>query len=463
MYLSLLLSWNLISHNVYTQTDYVVIKNISVSELKKTKKSVVIRELEFNIGDTILLHTLGYKIQRSEKRLQSSNLFTLAKINIKNWDTELAQCEIDISVQENWYVYPYVILELADRNFDVWRKEQNYSLDRLNYGLAMTHINFTGWKDVFKIKLQAGYTRKLELYYEFPYLWGDWGFTSNFLYADNREIPFISENNKPVFYKNADERRLFSINRASVGLLRRPNSKIFQALKLEYNDVRTHDPHIQELNPEFLGRNRHRIRYFYLDAAIRYDNTLYPLYPTEGIRWEANIRKEGLGVFRDINNAWLNLTSELYYSLSDKLSFGHRIRMKLNLQNSPLPYYFNGGIGLGINSIIGYQLYVIEGRDYILSQNNIRFKIMDKDFNTFRFVPQQLKVMNAKVFLRMSADIGYSNDPVFRDLNPLSNSPQVGIGPALDFILFNSFMFSAIYGVTQFGEKGFFFEGAIGL
>ncbi len=445
------------------QYDYVVIKSINISELKKTKISVVERELDFGTGDTIILQELGFKIQKSEKRLQSSNLFTLAKINIKNWDTEAAHCDIDIAVQENWYIYPYFILELADRNFNVWRKEQNYALDRLNYGVAMTHINFTGWKDIFKVKFQAGYTRKLELSYEFPYLWGDWGLTSNIHYSDNREVAYISEGNKPVFYRNDDERRLLMTKRAHLGLLRRPNSKMFQSLKLEYNDLTTNDPTIQELNPEFLGKNRDRIRYFFLDAMIKYDNTLYPLYPVEGIRWEVNIRKEGLGIFKDINNTWLSLTTELYYSLSDKISFGHRLRMRTHLQSDPLPYFLNGGIGIGINSMVGYQLYVMDGRDYVLSQNNIRFKILDKDFTTFKFVPKQFKVMNAKVFLKASADIGYSNDPVFRNINPYSNRPQVGLGPSLDVILFNNFLFSAVYGVTQFGEKGFFFEGAISL
>lgn len=461
-YLSLLLTITNTSY-ICAQSDYVIIKSIQISELKKTKRTVVERELDFEIGDTIPLSELGFKIQKSEKRLQSSNLFNLAKINIKNWDTEARECGIEITLQENWYIYPYIILELADRNFDVWRKEQNYDIERLNYGVAMTHINFTGRKDVFKVKFQSGYTRKLELSYEFPYLWGDWGLNSNIHYSDNREIAYISENNKPLFYKNEDERRLLVTRRAHIGLLRRPHSKMFQSLRLEYNDLTTSDERIQELNPQYLGNNRKKIQYFFLDAVVRYDNTLYPLYPTEGVRWEANIRKEGLGIFKDINNTWLSLTTEVYYSLSKRLSFGHRLRLKAHLQSDPLPYFLNSGIGSIMNNLIGYQLYVLDGRDYILSQNNIRFKILDKDFKTFKFIPKQFKTMNAKVFLKASADIGYSNDPAFRNNNPLSNRPQVGIGPSIDVILFNNFSFSTVYGITQFGEKGLFFEGTINL
>lgn len=447
---------------VISQNDYVVIQNIHISELKKTHRTVILRELEFSAGDTVYLNELGYKIQRSEKRLESSNLFTLAKINISHWNTELSVCDIDISVQENWYIYPYPILELADRNFDVWRKEQNYNLDRLNYGLGMTHLNFTGWKDVLKLKIQSGYTRKMEVYYEYPYLWGEWGMTGQWLYADNTEIPYITLNNKPVFYRNEDERKLLSVKRASLGILRRPGSRFFQSLRFEYNDVITHDEKIQELNPQFLGNSKNRIRYFYIDASFRYDNTLYPLYPVSGVRWEANLRKEGLGIFNDINNTWLFLGTEFYYSLSDKWSFGHTIQMRLHFQNNPLPYILNAGIGAGSQNLTGYQLYVLDGRDYILSRNSIRLKYMDKDLKTLKFFPKQFSVMNVKLFLRMNADMGFSNDPLFRDINPLSNRPQLGYGPSADCILFNNFVFSVTYGVTQFGESGLFFEGSIG-
>lgn len=445
---------------VFSQSDYVVIRQINLDNLIKTHTSVVLRELEFNQGDTILLIELGYKIQKSEKRLESSNLFTLAEINIKNWDTQLSLCDIEVTVMENWYIYPYPIMELADRNFDVWRKEQNYDLKRLNYGVALTHLNFTGRKDIFKLKIQAGYTRKMEVYYEYPYLWGEWGLTGQWLYTDNAEVPYITFNNKPVFYRN--ENLLLSVSRANVGILRRPDSRFFQSFKWEYQDIKTHDPKIQELNPHFLGENRNRIQYFFLDASVRYDNTLYPLYPVSGIRWEANIRKEGLGIFKDVNNTWLHLGSEFYYSLSERWSFGHRINMRLQLQNNPLPYILNAGIGTGTQNMTGYQLYVLDGRDFILSRNNVRFKCLDKNFKTLHFLPSQFNIMNVKLFLRMNADIGFSNDPFFREGNPLSNSPQLGYGPAADGVFYNNFVFSVIYGMTQFGEKGFFFEGSLG-
>jgi len=87
-------------------------------------------------------------------------LFTGVRFNISNWDTENKTADIAIDFQENWYIYPGIIFELADRNFNVWWTEQNRDFDRVNYGVNVDHINVTGRKDKLRIKLQHGYTKE---------------------------------------------------------------------------------------------------------------------------------------------------------------------------------------------------------------------------------------------------------------------------------------------------------------
>ncbi|MBK8518957.1 MAG: hypothetical protein IPL55_22540 [Saprospiraceae bacterium] len=151
----------LIAH-VNGQRDFVILDSILIHGNKKTRRNVILHEIDFHSGDTISLQMLSGKLISNEKRLQSIGIFTAAKINVKNWKTDVNICNIDITVQENWYLYPYIIFELADRNFNVWRKEQNYSFDRVNYGLALNHINLTGNKDKLKIKIQRGFTKNMK-------------------------------------------------------------------------------------------------------------------------------------------------------------------------------------------------------------------------------------------------------------------------------------------------------------
>lgn len=454
-----LLLW--IAEVSYGQTEFVIIKDILVTGLQKTSKNVVMKEIDFIAGDTIHLDQLSYRLALNEKRLQSIGLFTLADVNVKNWNTDENVCDLEILLQENWYIYPFIIFELADRNFDVWRKEHNYSFDRVNYGLSLQHINFTGNKDKLNIKFQRGYTRKYEISYNFPYLIGRWGLSANVFYSENREIAYRSLNNKPVFYKSIDDQKLFFQHRASIGFSNRSNALINQSLKIEFITASIDDIVVNELNPNYFGNRRTTIKFFNIDYFLRFDKTLYPLYPLGGYRVELNVRKDGLGFLSDVNNTSVSLSVERHTPLKTWLIASNRLKVKYHLQSAALPYYLNTAIGYGGNKITGYQLYVLDGRRFYLSNNAIKCKLLDKNYHTFGWMPRQFKVMNAKLFLRFNFDFGYAYDPDHQEGNPLSNTWQYGYGPGLDAIIFNNMTLSMIYGITAFGEKGFFIESSL--
>ncbi|MBL0101864.1 MAG: hypothetical protein IPP49_18980 [Saprospiraceae bacterium] len=239
-----------------------MIDSVQIKGLLKTSHNVVFKEIDLHSGDTISLDQLAKRLGSNEKRLQSIGLFTLVNINIKNWNTDLNICNVEIQLQENWFIYPYIIFELADRNFNVWRKEQNYSFDRVNYGLALTHINFSGSKDKLKVKAQFGYTKKYELAYDFPYLKDKWGLSTNVVYSENREIAYISENNKPRFYRSQDDKKVFFQYRASISLHHRTNPLTFQTLRLEFISAKTDSMISGSLNKEYFGMSANRLRYF---------------------------------------------------------------------------------------------------------------------------------------------------------------------------------------------------------
>lgn len=449
---------NTLSTNISGQIDFVIIDSVHISGLHKTKKIVVTQEIDLHPGDTIAIDQLANRMAMNEKRLQSIGLFTLANINVKNWNTDINTCNIHIQVQENWFIYPYIIFELADRNFNVWRREFNYSFNRVNYGIAFNHINFSGQKDKLKLKIQGGFVRKLELFYDFPYLWENWGLSTNVLYSENREVAYASINNKPTFYRNPDEKKVFFQHRASMTLLHRTNPRHFQSLRLEFQNFSADKFITQELNPKYFGNGKTSINMFMLDFYAKYDNTLYPLYPLKGFKVEFNARKEGLGIFNDVNNTWISGKAEYHTPLLKKVILSKKISFKTNLQNQALPYILNAALGYSDNVITGYQLYVMDGRHFFLSKNALRIGLIDHTYKPIKYLPKQFKVLNAKLFVRMNFDAGYSVDPHHGTENPLSNSWQYGYGPGLDIILFNNFTFSAEYGITKFGEKGLFFE-----
>ncbi len=452
---------NSISSILIGQGDFVIIDSIKIHGNKKTQRNVILKEIDLHTGDTIGLTQLSDRLNSNEKRLQSIGLFTLSKINIKNWNTDLNICNIDIAVQENWYAYPYIIFELADRNFNVWRKEQNYSFKRVNYGIAFNHINLTGNNDKLKLKFQSGFTKKYELTYEFPYLKDKWGISFNVLYSDNKEISYKTVENKPVFFRSPDERKIFFQYRTSLGLLHRTNAKTNQIFRAEFLKANVDKVISNDLNPGYFVSGNSTLKYLSLDYLIKYDNTIYPLYPIAGFRLQLNARKEGLGILSTVDNTWVTLYAEKHMNWKNRIILSNRIKVKYNFQHNSLPYFLNYAIGYQDDYITGYQLYVIDGRDFIISNNAIRCRIIDKDIDLGNNLPRQFKVMNLKLFFRFNLDYGYARDPDHGKNNFLSNKINYGFGPALDFILFNNITLTSQYGITGFGDKGFFFESGV--
>ena len=208
-------------------TDYFIIDNVILEGNRRTKDLVIFNELDLLPGDTVYISSFANRKLVNEKRLLGTALFTAVEINIKNWQAENGIGDIQIIMQENWYLYPSIIFELADRNFNVWWTDQNRDLSRVNYGMAIDHINLTGRKDKIRLKIQQGYTRKYELKYNYPYLSRTWGAFGEIFFANQKEIGYETINNKTVFEKLDDERIMLRRFRTGLGLNYRPDVIIF--------------------------------------------------------------------------------------------------------------------------------------------------------------------------------------------------------------------------------------------
>ena len=454
-----LIAYLLMMHtaNLSAQSSYVIIEKIEVNGLNKTQPIVVWQEVDIRMGDTIRLDNLASRMSMNEQRLESISIFSDADINIKNWNTETNRCHLDVTVKENWFFYPYLIFELADRNFDVWRKEMNFALDRVNYGVALNHINLTGKKDKVKLRYQQGYTRKYEVYYEYPYLKNRLGMSTNFLYADNRELAYQSMGNKLLFYRATDERKLFRQYRATLSFHHRTSPLLFQSLKFEYNHSAADTAITSRLNTGYFGLGSTTLRFLMAEYNITYDKTVFPLYPLGGFRLDGTFRKEGLPGHQ-VNNALIIAAAEWHVPLGKNLFLSHRIKGRFQLLPNPLPYFLNAAIGYKEDFMMGYQLFVLDGRDFILQKNSLKWRCLDKNMTLVSYMPEKLRTMNVKLFLRTSFDLAYTSDPDHGEGNPYSNRLEYGYGPGLDIILYNNFVFSAEFGITRFGESGFFYR-----
>ncbi len=440
----------------------IKVDKIIISGNDKTKEKVILRELDFLPGDSIQLQQLDEVFLRNKLRILGTGLFNDVILNLRNYNASNAIGDVEIIVEENWYLFPVPIFELADRNFSVWWEEQNKSFSRVNYGFRLGHYNFTGNRDPLKLKIHFGYTKKYELTYASPYLAMDnkLGVGGSIFYSENKEIAYKTENNKTLFRRLDDERRLLSRFRIGPEIKYRPTTNLFQALRLEYHHNRVDDFVASDLNPDYFLDGRTDLRFFFAEYDINYDTRLYAHFPRSGYLLFANIKKEGFGVFGDYNNLSVTVGFEKHHETKQKIILSTRNKAKSNLNRNTVAFANNTGLGWDSDIVGGYELYVMDGTDFFISMNNAKLLLFDKNLNTVKWVPKQFKKMNFTFFVRVNFDIAYVNERDYIATNTLNNRWIYGYGPAIDMILFNNFLFSFEYSFNDIGERGLYFHNS---
>jgi len=440
-----------------SQSDYFIVNNILLEGNKKTHTDVIYNELDIKIGDTVYLQNFSEVKLHNEKRLLGTALFTACGMNIKNWNTAEGIADIYIELRENWYIYPSLIFELADRNFNVWWTEQNRDFDRVNYGLGLDHINLTGHKDKLKLKIQHGYTRKYEINYNYPYISRTWGAFGEIFFANQKEIGYKTIENKTIFEKADDERILLRRFRTGFGVNHRPNVFNFHEIKLEYHHNSIDELIAQEFNSDYFLNADTDLRYFALKYDYRYDKRIFNLYPEGGYQLFFNLTKEGFGVFKNFNNLSIAGGFEKYYKLKDGLYWGGRFKAKTNLIRNQVAFANNTGLGYGTDLVRGYELYVVDGTDWALLKTSMRYLLFETEYNWGKkMLLRQFKKMNLRMFLRANIDAGYVNEPTYITSNKLNNRLLVGYGPAVDVLLYHTYILSMEYSFNHLGENGLF-------
>ncbi len=227
------------------------IKEISISGDRKTKDAIILRELSVHTGDCIQDENLAAVLELNKLRLYNLRLFTDVKIAWAPVAEDTVRMEI--IVLDRFPIMPGGNLEFADRNFNVWWTEQNRDLRRINLGLSINHNNFRGNRETITASVQVGYTQKLGLSYSRPFADKNQkhGYGASIFALQNREIAYITDNNKLKFLRSEDnyvQRRLD----LAAWYTYRPAYATTHTLELSFHHYWISDT-IRELNPGFPG------------------------------------------------------------------------------------------------------------------------------------------------------------------------------------------------------------------
>jgi len=455
MRITLLLFFLLITQSLVANIDstqYVVVNSIQFEGNSKTKEFVLLRELSFISGDTLLLTELDKRALRSNENLFNTSLFNKVSYQIILNNN---QADIVYSLEERWYVWPYPILENGDRNFNTWWQTKDFN--RLTYGVYLNWFNFRGRNETFKILMKVGFENQFSLGYDIPNLNKKKTLGLNVAtgYAEYKEVNNRSVENKRIFYKSSDgPGRQVVFAKAKLTYRKSLNSR--HSFGVRYDQVRV-DTGVTSSSIDYLKSNQQESEFFTLSYYGKYDTRDYIDYPLKGYKIETYISKYGLGVF---NNEGLNVLTSivgLYWHkpLGGRWYFANSMVGKWSFFDST-PYSLQRGLGYA-NSIRGYELYVMDGERYGIIKTNIKFNLLKKrEVHLSWLKVNEFNDPYFAMYLNAFFDAGYASDQLYGDLNLLSNRWAYGYGVGLDVTAFYDFVMRLEYSFNRENESGFF-------
>lgn len=446
------------AQSVPSTSNFVYIDSITIEGNKKTRSGLILRELEFAPGDSLSVGTLGSVLERNSLRLMNLGIFNSARINVRRWNLD-NRIALHIKLIEAWYIYPAPIFELADRNFNVWWKEFNHSLKRVNYGLDWTQLNLTGNADILKAKAQFGYSNKYEVQYRRPIInrRQTVGFDVGISYTRGREVAYKTEGNKLQFHVN---REAWQITQLSMGgsVLWRPGLFVTHRFTGEYRNINVADSIANFYNPNFFLDGATRQRHLSLIYNVAFDYRDIRPYPLDGWLFIGEVRFNGLLPNDNLRLARFYGEYARYLPFWKKrLSLETALRARATLPRCRPPYYNNQALGYGGSFVRGYEYYVADGLDYGVLKTAFHIQLFNKTFDLGDFsLLQAFRMLPLKAYLSLNNDLGYANDPWYADTNPLSNHFLWGYGFGLDILFFYNKSCRFEWSWNDLGERGFF-------
>jgi len=427
-----------------------VIRNIVITGNRKTKASIILREIPFKPGDRFQLQELVSKFEDARKQLMNTTLFHEVVVALKSFEGH--NVDILVDVKERWYIFPVPYFKMVDRNLNQWIVQHNASLARVDYGVKVMHNNLTGSNDKLNLWLMSGYTQQVSMSYDRLYIDKQmkWGGKLGVSLGKNREVNYNTIDNKEVFLKDTNN-FIHSFFNAHVEVTYRPAIKTRHRFGIGYTEERVEDT-IVTLNPKYFTLGRNHIRFPEVYYTMNYFNVDYIPYPLKGFEAQVNLNKKG---FNHIVNVWqLDLSTGNYWQLFPKtfLSVNTMSTLKLPFKQ---PFFNSRLMGYGEMFMQGYEYYVVDGVAGACVKTTLSKKLFDFGVPMHITKKQTIDRVPFRIFARIYGNAGYVYNPN-PGLNSLNNRMLYSGGFGLDIVTIYDVAIKLDFSFNQLGQNGLY-------
>ncbi len=432
----------------------ITVSTIVLSGNTITQNDIVIRELSFEKNVNYTIVDLDKKIEESKKNLINLKLFNFVTINkTENKDST----EITIEVIEKWYIWPYPVFEISERNFNTWWEKfssNNYSdFSRLNYGMFFNWENFRGRNEMLKLKIRKGFKEHYLLAYEVPYFNKNKtiGINTNLQLFRRKQTHFSTEENKLNYLKSDTFNSIdYDLN---TEITYRKHLHQTHKLKFTYLHTIINDS-IAKLNSNYLGNNLSKSSIYTLEYIFEYENRDHINYPLNGFALNVAVKKH-LSSTNNVKHFEFSTKIEKYIESYRRLYIGSSLKAKCSTEGNQ-PYFIQKALGYN-DYVRGYEYYVVDGQSYWLSKTAIKYALVEK--TTFDIPYLKMKQFNKShysIYLGVFSDLGYVVNNQNQEHNSINHSTLWGKGIALDYVTYYDKLLRIEYSINALEEKGVF-------
>ncbi len=424
-----------------------------------TKDFIILRELDFKTGDTISSGKLFAAFQISQQNLMKTSLFNFVNISDSIvGQGDLSEIHVHIAFVERWYLWPFPIFEISDRNLNVWWQDKNF--DRVSYGLFLNKENNRGRMEKLRLLLRFGYDERYEISYQIPYInqKQTFGAGMGMGWIQNHEVAYQTLDNKQEFIRD-ESKYLFTNYYSYFTLTHRPTLFHYHMVQLKFNYFSFGDT-VLALNPNYSFNGSKTNEYFSLNYQFISDHRDSKVYPLVGNYFSGQLSKSGLGITKTDNLGMMDLMGSYrkYWDLPNNLYFSTDWTGKIST-NRDQPYFYQRGLGYDRNFVRGYELYVIDGQSYVLSKNTMKYALIPPKVSTIGFIKsEKFSKIHYALYANLFVDLGYVDAFRNYDTEDLAKTLLLGAGVGLDLVTYYDMVLRVEFSINKKGEAGIYFH-----
>ncbi|MGD8778279.1 MAG: POTRA domain-containing protein [Ignavibacteria bacterium] len=411
--------------SLYTPGEqFFIIDSILIAGNDITKEFIILRELDFEIGDTINFE----RIEFNKERVYSLGIFNFVDFNLSGDDQYKS---LEIVVHESWYIFPLPFFTLRENSFE-----------KSSYGLKLTWKNFRGRNENVRAIISLGYDPAYIVNYYNPLLVDDHDVSLGFSFSYS-DIANKSERAEVLAGYEFD----YKVKSADIYLGKRINNfnEIFLAAGV--SDIKSP---LTNNNYKITASGDSNETLLYGGIQYLFDSRNLKQHANNGIYLSANFFHKGFGI-QSINYNVYTIDFREYRKVAGKLASKWRILYR-EVFGATVPYYDYSFLGIG-EYVRGHSNEDREGLKLFLTSLEFNYSVIrDFDFSfKLPLIPKKLTSAKLSIYTDVFGDAGITYDNI-NEIKYAGFSKGWGFGVTFLFLPYKAFRFAYAFNEREEGE-----------